>query len=153
MNRIAEEVETDAIYRSIIQAQRSEPEATGADAIADAARQIAETLDLPAIVCWTFSGSTAFRVARERPKSPIVAISPNESAARRLAVVWGVHCVIAEDAHDQDDMVSRASRMAFRDGFAKAGQRIIIVAGVPLGTPGATNMVRIAFVGSDAAEE
>src|ERR1700736_1242169 len=139
MNRIAEEVETDVTYRSIIQAQRSEPEATGADAIADAARQIAETLDLPAIVCWTFSGSTALRVARERPKSPIVAISPNESAARKLAVVWGVHSVVAEDAHDQDDMVDRASRWAFRDGFAKAGQRILIVAGVPLGTPGATN--------------
>jgi pyruvate kinase len=153
MNRIAEEVETDATYRSIIQAQRSEPEATGADAIADAARQIAETLDLPAIVCWTFSGSTALRVARERPKSPIVAISPNETAGRKLAVVWGVHSVVAEDAHDQDDMVDRASRWAFRDGFAKAGQRIIIVAGVPLGTPGATNMVRIAFVGSDAADE
>src|ERR1700704_6276049 len=97
MNRIAEEVETDPIYRSIIQAQRTEPEATGADAIADAARQIAETLDLPAIVCWPFSGSTALRVARERPKSPIVAISPNETAARKLAVVWGVHSVVAED--------------------------------------------------------
>ena len=117
------------------------------------AGQVAETLGLPAIVCWTFSGSTALRVARERPKSPVVAISPNESAARKLAVVWGVHSVVAEDAHDQDDMVDRASRWAFRDGFAKAGQRILIVAGVPLGTPGATNMVRIAFVGSDAADE
>jgi pyruvate kinase len=153
MNRIAEEVETDVTYRSIIQAQRSEPEATGADAIADAARQIAETLDLPATVCWTSSGSTAFRVARERPKSPIVAISPNESTGRKLSLVWGVHCVVAEDARDQDDMVDRACRMAFRDGFAKAGQRIIVVAGVPLGTPGATNMVRIAFVGSEAAGE
>src|SRR6187401_3433887 len=82
MNRIAEEVETDATYRSIIDAQRTEPEATGADAIADAARQIAETLDLSAIVCWTFSGSTALRVARERPKSPIVAITPNLSTGR-----------------------------------------------------------------------
>jgi pyruvate kinase len=153
MNRIAEEVETDPIYRSIIHAQRAEPEATGADAIADAARQIAETLDLPAIVCWTSSGSTALRVARERPNSPIVAISPNISTGRRLAVAWGVHCIVAEDAHDLDDMVNRASRLAFRDGFVRAGQRIIIVAGVPLGTPGATNMVRVAFVGADAADD
>ena len=65
--------------------------------------------------------------------------------------MWGVHCVVAQDARDQDDMVERASRIAARDGFAKAGQRIIIVAGVPLGTPGATNMVRIAFVNSDVA--
>jgi len=150
MNRIAEEVENDPLYRGIIDAQRSEPEATGADAIAAAARQIAETLDLAAIICWTFSGSTALRVARERPQPPIVAISPNLATARRLSLVWGVHCIVAEDARDQDDMVERACRLAFRDGFAKAGQRIIIVAGVPLGTPGATNMLRIAFVGSEA---
>jgi pyruvate kinase len=149
MNRIAEEVEQDPVYRSIITAQRAEPEATGADAIADAARQIAETLGLPAIVCWTSSGSTALRVARERPNSSIVAISPNLSTGRRLSLVWGVHCVVAEDARDQDDMVDRACRIAFKEGFAKAGQRVIIVAGVPLGTPGTTNMVRIAFVGME----
>ena len=152
MNRIAEEVERDPIYRSIIEAQRAEPEATGADAIAAAARQIAETLELSAIVCWTFSGATGLRVARERPQVPIVAISPNVSAGRKLSVVWGVHCVVAEDAHDQDDMVDRGSRISFKDGFSRAGQRIIVVAGVPLGTPGATNMVRIAYVGTEVAQ-
>jgi pyruvate kinase len=152
MNRIAEEVESDPLYHTIIDAQRTEPEATGADAIAAAARQIAETLDLSAVICWTSSGSTAMRVARERPVSPIVAISPNLSTARRLSLVWGVHCVVAEDARDQDDMVARACRLAFKDGFAKAGQRVIVVAGVPLGTPGATNMLRIAFVGSQESD-
>jgi pyruvate kinase len=150
MNRIGEEVENEAIYPTIIQAQRADPEPTGADAIAAAARQIAETLELTSLICWTFSGSTALRVARERPRPPIVAISPNVATARRLSLVWGVHCVVAEDAHDQDDMVERACRLAFKDGFARAGQRVIIVAGVPLGTPGATNMLRIAFVGADA---
>jgi pyruvate kinase len=152
MDRIAIEVEADPNYRTIIDAQRTDPEATGADAIAAAARQIAETLDLSAVVCWTFSGATALRVARERPQPPIVSISPNVPAGRKLALVWGVHSVIAEDARDQDDMVDRACRIAFKDGFARAGQRIIIVAGVPFGTPGATNMVRIAFVGSDRTE-
>jgi pyruvate kinase len=153
MNRIACEVESDPTYRSIIQAQRAEPEATGADAIATATRDIAETLELSAIGCWTFSGSTALRVARERPKSPILAISPLLSTGRRLSVVWGIHCVVAEDARDLDDMVERACRLSFKEGFARAGQRIIIVAGVPLRTPGATNMVRIAFVGGSAADE
>ena len=147
MNRIGEEVERAPPYPGVVNAQRAEPEPTVGDAIADAARQIAETLDLSAIICWTSSGSTALRVARERPKPPVVAITPNLATGRKLAVVWGVHCVVAEDAHDQDDMVDRAGSIAFRDGFAKAGQRVIIVAGVPLGTPGATNMVRIAFVG------
>ena len=149
MNRIGEEVERDPTYRGVISSQRPEPEATAGDAIADAARQIAETLDLSAIICWTDSGSTAMRVARERPQPPVVAITPNVATGRKLAAVWGVHCVIAEDAHDQDDMIERAGRIAFRDGFAKAGQRVIIVAGVPLGTPGTTNMVRIAYVGPD----
>lgn len=153
MNRIGEEVERDPTYRSVITAQRPAPETTAGDAIADAARQIAETLDLPALICWTSSGSTATRVARERPKPPIVAITPNITAGRRLAVVWGVHCVVAEDARDQDDMVSRAGQIAFRDGFVRAGQRVIIVAGVPLGIPGTTNMVRIASVGPEGEAE
>ncbi|HMF21332.1 MAG TPA: pyruvate kinase [Pseudolabrys sp.] len=151
MNRIAEEVEGGPLYRNIIAAQRAEPEATGADAIADAARHIADTLDLAAVICWTSSGSTGLRVARERPRPPIVALSPNTSTGRRLAVVWGVHCVVTEDAHDQDDMVDRACRIAFKEGFAKPGQRVIIVAGVPFGTPGATNMLRIAYVGAETA--
>jgi pyruvate kinase len=146
-------VERDPTYRGIIGAQRTEPEATGADAISAAAQQIAETLELSAIVCWTSSGATGLRVARERPQPPIVAISPNIATGRKLSLIWGVHCVVAEDAHDQDDMVQRACRLAFRDGFAKAGQRVIIVAGLPLGTPGATNMLRIAFVGSEAARD
>jgi pyruvate kinase len=153
MNRIGEEVERDPTYRTVMTAQRPEPEATAGDAIASAARQIAETLDLSAIICWTSSGSTALRVARERPRVPVVAISPNLGTGRKLSVVWGVHCVVAEDAHDQDDMVERAGSIAFRDGFAKSGQRVIVVAGVPLGTPGATNMVRIAYVGPSQAGE
>jgi len=153
MNRIAEEVESDSMYRPIIQAQHAQPEATGADAIADAARQIADTLELSAVICWTSSGSTGLRVSRERPKPPIVAISPSLSTGRRLSLVWGVHCVVAQDARDQDDMVERACRIAFREGFSKAGQRVIVVAGVPLGTPGATNMLRIAFVGAESESE
>ncbi len=153
MNRIAEEVENEPLYSSSLHVLHTEPEATGADAIAAAARQIAETLDLAAIVCWTSSGATGMRVSRERPKPPIVAISPVVATGRKLSLVWGVHCVVAEDARDQDDMIERACQIAFREGFAKAGERVIVVAGVPLGTPGATNMIRVAFVGSLAAGE
>lgn len=146
MNAIAEEVERDSNYRQIIAAQRSEPEATSADAISAAARQIAETLDLAAIVCFTTSGSTGLRVARERPFPQLIALSPDPRMARRLSLVWGLHAVVSEDAHDVDEMVERAARVAFLEGVAAPGQKIIISAGVPFGTPGSTNMLRIAEV-------
>ncbi len=153
MNRIAEEVEDDNAYLPSVHLLHTEPEPTGADAIAAAARQVAETLDLPAIVCWTSSGSTGMRVSRERPNCPIVAISPIDGTGRKLSVVWGIHCVIDEDAHDHDDMVERACRIAFKERFAKSGRRIIIVAGVPLGTPGATNFMRVAYVAEEKTGE
>ncbi|WP_349358277.1 pyruvate kinase [Stappia sp.] len=149
MNRIAGEVERDANHRAIIQAQRQEPEPTGADAIAAAARQIAETLNLAAVVCYTTSGATGLRAARERPAVPVIVISPVIATARRLALAWGLHCVVSDDARDENDMVNRACRISFEEEFARPGQRIITTAGVPFGTPGATNMLRIAFVGSD----
>ena len=151
MNRIAEEVETDSVYRAVISAQRAAaPEPSGADAIAVAARDMAETLDLKAVCAWTASGSTAFRIARERPKPPILALTPNRDTARRLALVWGVHAIVTKDASDIDDMARRASKFSNREGFSEAGDRIIIVAGVPFGTPGATNMIRIGFCGAES---
>ena len=147
MNRVAQSVESDPTYPGIIYAQRAEPEATGADAISAAAHSVADTLNAAAIVCWTNSGSTGLRAARERPLFPIVALTPVHATARRLALVWGLHCVLTEDAKDLDDLSDRACRIAFQEGFAQPGQRIVVTAGVPLGTPGATNMLRVAFVG------
>jgi pyruvate kinase len=147
MDRIANAVERDPHFRSIIHAQRTDPELTAADAISAAARSVAETLKLAAIVCYTSSGSTGLRAARERPDVPIIALTPNPQTGRRLALVWGLHCVLTEDADDLDDMVSKACRIATEENFADPGQRIIITAGVPLRTPGTTNMLRIAYVG------
>ena len=150
MNRIAEEVERDAFYRSVINAQRSLPEETGADAIAAAARDIAETLDVKAVCAWTSSGSTALRLSRERPAPPILALTPDRDTARRLSLAWGVHAVTTKDVSDVDDMAARACKFANRETMSKEGDRVIIVAGVPFGTPGATNMIRIAFTGSES---
>ncbi|MDK1388349.1 pyruvate kinase [Sinorhizobium sp. 8-89] len=149
MASIASNVERDPHYPGIIYAQRTPPEATGADAISLAAHQIAETLKLAAIVTYTSSGATGLRAARERPQVPVIALSPIVETARRLSVVWGLHCVVTEDATDLDDMVNRACRIVASEGFGRPGDRIIISAGVPLGTPGATNMLRIAYIGSD----
>ena len=147
MNRIAEAVELEGLYPSIIEAQRAAPEPTGADAIAEATRNVAETLGIKVICAWTSSGATGLRIARERPRSAILALTPHEEVARRLAVVWGVHPIVTDDARDERDMAERACRYAYIEGFAGAGERIIVVAGVPFGTIGGTNNLRIATVG------
>ena len=146
MDRIANEVERDPNYKNIMHAQRTEPEATGADAISAAARQIAETMRLAAICCYTSSGATAMRTARERPQTPILALSPVLGTARRLSLVWGLHCVPGPEPDTLEHMIDRACRLAVREGFAKPGERIIVTAGTPLGNPGVTNMLRVAFV-------
>jgi pyruvate kinase len=149
MDRIAAEVERDPYYLQILRAQRTDPEATGADAVSAASRQIAETLRLSAICCYTASGTTAVRAARERPQTPIIAMSPVVATARRLSLVWGLHCIFGEEPDDLERMFDRACAIAYTEGLAKPGERIIITAGVPLGRPGATNMLRIAFIGDD----
>jgi len=147
MDRIAASVESDPLYQSIIESQRTPPENTTPDAIMAAVHEVTRTIHARAIVCWTGSGSTALRAARERSEAPIVVLTPNLSTARRMAIVWGLYCVHTEDAHDMGDVVERASHFAHREGFAEPGERVVITAGVPLGTPGATNMLRVAFVG------
>jgi pyruvate kinase len=150
MNRVALSVEADPQFRDAIDAGRTDPETTSADAITLAARQVAETLKAAAIVCYTASGSTGLRASRERPKVPILVLTPVVQTARRLALAWGVHCVETEDATSFLDMVIRASRVAETEEFAKTGDRLVITAGVPFGTPGRTNILRIATVGTEA---
>src|SRR5580693_2501133 len=144
MDRIAWAVEEDPLYLSIIDSQRSAPEETTPDAIAAAVHEVTRTIHARAIVCWTKSGSTGLRAARERSEAPVLALTPSIETARRLSLAWGLHCVHTEDAHDLDDVVERAARIAFQEGFAKEGERIVVTAGVPLGTPGATNLLRVA---------
>lgn len=148
MDRVAHSVETDPQYRSIVEQAETLPETTSADAITLAARQVAETIGVAAIVCYTISGSTGLRASRERPNVPIMVLTPSRDTARRMAIVWGVHCVETEDAHSFRDMVDRAAAIAESEGIAAPGSQIIITAGVPFGTPGSTNVLRIATIGS-----
>jgi len=148
MDRVAHSVEADPQYRSIVEQAETLPETTSADAITLAARQVAETIGVAAIVCYTISGSTGLRASRERPNVPIMVLTPSRDTARRMAIVWGVHCVETEDAHSFRDMVDRAAAIAESEGIAAPGSQIIITAGVPFGTPGSTNVLRIATIGS-----
>ena len=146
MNRIIIKVERDPLYRRILEAELYEPESTAADAITRAARQVAATISAVAIVTYTSTGSTTLRAARERPNVPIIALTPSVATARRLAQVWGVHPIVSEDLHeDFGEMVDKSISLTVREGFAVPGQRLVITAGMPFGTPGATNILRIAW--------
>jgi pyruvate kinase len=149
MDRVAQNVEKDSIYLSIVHAQRTDPEATAADAISAAARTVAETLNVAAIVCYTGSGSTGLRVARERPNMPILALTPIENTARRLTLAWGTHCVVVDDAPSLDVMFAGAGEVAVNQGLAQPGDKLLITAGVPIGTVGTTNLLRIIAIGQD----
>ncbi|MBL6617643.1 MAG: pyruvate kinase [Reyranella sp.] len=146
MDRIAKSVEADPLYRRLMDASRRDPESTTADAISAAARQCAHTLSAAAIVTYTTTGSTTLRAARERPDVRILCLTPKLETARRMALTWGVHPIQTDDAHNFADMVARATRVARQQHIAKPGERLVITAGVPFGTPGATNILRIAYV-------
>ncbi len=151
MDAIAVEVESDPVYDALVHATRTPPQATGADAIAAAAHAVTGTVKLAAIVCFTATGSTALRIARERPGLPVIGLTPIQQTARRLSVVWGIHSVLTSDPANSADVVNKACRIAFDEQFAGPGDGILIVAGVPIGSPGTTNMMRIAFLDATGA--
>ena len=146
MNRIIERVERDPAYRQILDARHPDPQPTGHDAISAAAAQVAHTLSVAAIVTYSTSGSTVLRVARERPEVPILALTASLSTARALSLAWGAHCVLIDDLKRFSEMVEKACSIALNQEMAKVGERLVITAGVPFGTPGSTNILRVAWV-------
>jgi pyruvate kinase len=146
MDRIIRRVESDPNFRVAMQGTQAEPEHTAPDAISAAARQVAHTIGAKAIVSYTTSGATALRAARERPEVPVIGLTSKIETARRLAMVWSVHSIHTSDVTNFTDMVEKACAIARSDGFAENGDRVVITAGVPFGTPGATNVLRIAWI-------
>ena len=98
------------------------------------------------MVAYTSSGSSALRMARERPRATIIGMTPRRATARRLALVWGVNPVLCHDVMKVTEMTEVAVATASSLGFAEAGQTIVIAAGMPFGTPGTTNLLRIAQI-------
>jgi pyruvate kinase len=146
MDRIVERVERDPGWRSTIEAQRPPPQRASTSAIAAASRQIAHTIGAAAIAAFTEGGSTALRIARERPDVPVLGLTSNLATSRRLAVVWGVHAVQTAEVHSMTEGVARAARLTRTEGFAEPGQEVVVTAGVPFNQPGTTNALRVATV-------
>ena len=143
MDRIAVKVESDVTYRERIHIAKAPLDATTADALAGSCAQIADTLPIEGIVIFTSSGMTARRVARERPACPMLVMTPTHETARRGALLWGAHTVLTRDIGSFEEMIAKGKRMALRHGFGAAGTKLVVLAGVPFGTRGSTNLLHI----------
>jgi pyruvate kinase len=149
MDSIADAVERDPAHGDRVHFTVTRPDPTTADALAEAAKSIAKTVSASAIVCFTLSGSTARRIARERPPVPIMGLTPKLETARRLGLLWGMHAVHTRDVESFEEMVEKAKRMVLRHHLAAAGDRVIICAGVPFKTPGSTNVLHVVTIVGD----
>ena len=149
MNAISEAVEADPMHGERVHFTILSPDPTTADALAEAAKNIAKTVSASAIICFTVSGSTARRVARERPGVPILVLTPKLETARRLGLLWGTYAVHTRDVESFEEMVAKAKRMALRHHIASAGDRVVVMAGVPFRTPGSTNVLHVVRIIGD----
>lgn len=143
MDKIATQVEASEDYKARVRFLDTPPDATTADALAHSCMTISDTLPIKAVVVFTGSGSTARRVARERPSVPVLVLTPSSKTARRVALLWGAHAVMTKDIGSFEEMIAKGKRMALRHGIAAAGSKLIALAGVPFGTPGSTNLLHV----------
>lgn len=152
MDRIADSAERDPSYQARVHFTQTRLEATTADALAGSARQIASTISATAMVCYSSSGATARRIARERPSVPLLAMSSSLHTSRRLGLLWGVYAVHTRDVASFEEMVEKGKRMALRHQIAKGGDRIVLMAGIPFGTAGSTNVLHVVRLIGDELE-
>ncbi len=144
MNSIATEVEKEKTYRQVIESSRTPLKRGVSDAITVAAREVAETTNVKVICCFTHTGTTAALTSRERPRVPIIALTPKIAIARRIALNWGLHCVVTQEVNRFKMAVVNAAKAARLYGFAMDKDKIIVIAGVPFNVPGTTNILRVA---------
>jgi pyruvate kinase len=149
MDKIGRSVEADPVYSARIHFTETPAEATTADALSESAAQIVRILSAAAMACYTSSGSTARRIARERAPVPTMAMTASHAVARRLGLQWGVHAVHTRDVSNFEEMVGKAKRMVLRHHLAGAGDRVVIMAGVPFKTSGSTNVIHVVKVAGD----
>lgn len=152
MDSIARQVERDELYRQRVRLLDVPPDPTTADAMAHASMTIADTVAISAIAVFTSSGSSARRVARERPSVPMVVITPSVKVARKVGLLWGAHAVATRDIGSFEEMIAKGKRMALRHGFGQAGSKLVVMAGVPFGAAGSTNLVHVVTLTGDELE-
>ena len=153
MDSIARQVERDEAYKQRVRLLDTPPDPTTADALAHACMTIADTVAVSAISVFTSSGSSARRVTRERPSVPVMVLTPSVATARRVALLWGAHPVATRDIGSFEEMIGKGKRMALRHGFGGAGSKLVVMAGVPFGVPGATNLLHVVTLTGDELDQ
>jgi pyruvate kinase len=143
MDRIAQTVETDHLYRRIMDADHPPAENNTSGAITAAASNVATTLDARLVINFSSSGATALRMVRERPKAPILCLTPNLDVARRLALSYGTNPTVVKKMDRFEDMIAAAKQVAVDNEFARPGDSVVITAGELHGEPGKTNTLRV----------
>ncbi len=147
MDKICRRTETDETYLQMMAGAHPGTLGDPSDAITTAAYYVAQDVEAVCIVTYTMSGSTALRMSRQRPEIPVLCLTPKLEVARRMAVSYAVHAVYAPEIQGEfSGPVPHANRILKAEGIAKKGERFVMTAGVPFGTPGSTNLLRIAEV-------
>ncbi len=149
MDRILISTERDPMQRVTMDAVHYRRRSDARDAISAAIRTVAETLPVAATVAYTSSGATTLRVAHERPRAPILSMTPVPATARRLSLVWGVHSIQAPDVRNTEELVIHSTEAARKNSFGAPGQALLIIAGTPFGVSGSTNLLRIAWIADE----
>ncbi len=135
MAKIVRQVEAEPDYHVQLEVNRPQPDATVSDAISCAIRRVSRILPVAVLVNYTESGNSTLRAARERPKAPILSLTPNLRTARRLTVAWGVYSVVNEQLAHVDEICSTALDIALAQRMARRGDTVVVTAGVPFGRP------------------
>ncbi len=146
MHKIAYSTENEKNYNKILANQIEQTPNTTPDAIATAAKSLADDLSSPIIVCYTESGSTGIKVSRVRPKQTILTITPVIETARKLSLAWGVLCFLQKDEKNLENMIKSTKITVKKSGLAKTGEKVIITAGLPLKVQGTTNLIRVTSI-------
>lgn len=153
MHRIIKQVEEDPFYASMTELYRPMPRETVSDALTAAARKVAQTIKIKAIVTFTETGKTPLMETRERPESLIVGLTPNQQVARMMGLFWGTYPILAKQINSFNEMISTASEAILREQVAEIGDLIIILAGVPFAKSSGSNIMRIIKLESNSQEK
>ncbi|WAH37941.1 pyruvate kinase [Alicyclobacillus dauci] len=152
MAQIAERAEAALVHEEVTYRHRTVCTKLTSDALGHAVRTLASDLDAAAIITATTSGHTARAIAKYRPMKDVIAVTPYESVARRLTVSWGVHPVVAENiATTTDELLDGSVHAALLTNQVKMGDLVIIIGGIPAGTAGTTNFLKIHTIAEELA--